>query len=66
MTVRPPCYAYATYQLGENMIPVSANGVSIGYINYFPSLPWEVWNVEVGEIWGFATYREARAFAKAR
>ena len=45
------------------MIPVSANGVSIGYINYFPSLPW---NVEVGEIWGFATYREARAFAKAR
>jgi hypothetical protein len=48
------------------MIPVSANGVSIGYVNYFPSLPWEVWNVEVGEIWGFATYREARAFAKAR
>ena len=48
------------------MFPVSVNGLSIGYTRYFPDRPWDACDHELGEIWSFATYEEARAFAKAR
>ena len=63
--VRPSWYAYATYKKGAKMFPLTVAALSIGYTQFHAHLPWDVCNSEVGEIWSFATYEEARAFAKA-
>ena len=47
------------------MFPLTVAALSIGYTQFHAHLPWDVCNPEVGEIWSFATYEEARAFAKA-
>ena len=46
--------------------PVHVGTLIIGFISCWPSTPWEVMDPDVGEIWPFATYAEAHAFAKAR
>ncbi len=47
-----------------HLFPVPVNGLAIGYTCYDPNKPWDVCDPEVGEIWSFATYGEAYAFAK--
>lgn len=48
------------------MFPLTIGSLTLGYTGYFPDRPWEVCDPEVGEIWSFETYAEAKAFAKAR
>jgi hypothetical protein len=48
------------------MFPITINALSLGYTRFHANLPWDVCDPEIGEIWSFATYAQARAFAKAR
>ena len=46
--------------------PLSVNSFAIDYSCFFPDKPWDVCDQSIGEMWSFATYADARNFAKSR
>ena len=43
---------------------ISVNGLAVSFGCFTLETPWDVMNVDTGEIRSFATYREACAFAR--
>lgn len=43
---------------------ISVNGLAIAFNSFLPESPWDVMNVDTGEIRMFASYGEAYVFAK--
>ena len=43
---------------------VAVNGLAVSFGNFIPEAPWDVMNVDTGEIRVFSTYAESYTFAK--
>jgi hypothetical protein len=43
---------------------ISVNGLAVSFGNFMPESPWDVMNVDTGEIRMFDTYKNAYVFAK--